>query len=94
MAKMVSVVPHVVWANKVTGAQASIFTSSPWPFGASEEVKAQWETVQKGWTHDMSNGTRGYGQPACKTKEEAEKVMELFNALDWDGLRTYKKSLS
>lgn len=78
--RILQVIPYRVWRNKETGQKVSPFGSLPYGIFAPKTEVEKWEMVTLGWTHQMDNGTTGFGRPPCATHEEALKVMDSFNA--------------
>lgn len=75
--KIVQVIPHYVRVHKDGKRQMSIY-------GAGPVDPENWTTVQKGWTHELEDGTTGLGRRPCATYEEAVKVMHRFNSVhEW-----------
>lgn len=69
------VIESKVWVNSDTGAKASIYGASPWPFGASEAERAKWAVKPQGWTvRNPLTGDVGIGRAPCATKAEAEAL--------------------
>jgi hypothetical protein len=60
-----------------SGRHASIYGACPW---RSDAEKAQWELRTRGWTWHLSDGTVGLGRVPAATREEAQQVMDSFNA--------------
>jgi hypothetical protein len=75
--RILRVIPSRRWVNKRTGAQASIYGSTPWTNSADE---GNWEIRESGWTWENSNGTIGLGRAPAKTQAEAVEVMRRENA--------------
>lgn len=72
-----SVVEAVSW-QRDDGRTASIYGACPW---MSERERPRWKTVSQGWTvQDARNGTVGCGRVPWKTREEAQAVVDTWNA--------------
>lgn len=75
--RIVQVIPHYVRVHKDGKRQMSIF-------GAGPLDPENWTVEQRGWTHELEDGSTGIGRKPCATKAEAERVMAKFNELnDW-----------
>ena len=81
--KPFEVVPHRVWAGP-EGRTASIYGASPWGMGPKPDT---WHIEERGFTLSMDNGTLGFGRPAFKTRETAQRYMDAWLADDHETRR-------
>lgn len=65
------VIESVSWVRE-DGRRASIYGALPW---TSEAEAAKWQKQKDGYTIRWADGRVGYGQPACRTPEEAFEVL-------------------
>lgn len=79
--KILAIIPASAMRHKMTGKLISIYSALP--FGEAEE----WETVSNGYTTANDNGTVGLGQRAFRTRDQAERYMTAYNAMNWIACR-------
>ena len=75
--RITEVIPARYWHHTPTNRKASIYGALPW---VVESDKANWQMVTFGFTWRLDNGTIGLGRRPVKTMEEAQTVMDTFNA--------------
>ncbi len=73
--KIVEIIPSKRFRHTERGTTASIYGAHP---GATDP---RWVVETVGWTWRLDNGSIGLGRVPAKTREEAEEVMNRFNAL-------------
>jgi len=67
------------WKHKETGATASLYGAVPWS-GRPGDKKDDWTLENVGYTIQWADGTIGTGRVPFKSKDEAEKWLENYEA--------------